>query len=334
MALRSILFFTFLMTVNLAACSALLPPEASPAVPTIATPSVTPTIIQTEAPTATPIPTQTPIPLVPNFKHIIIVVFENKEFGTVVNNSRMPYFNQLARSYTLLTQFYAEIHPSLPNYLAMIGGDTFGVTFDCTSCIEEATTLPDLIESAGLTWITYQEDMPSPCFAGPESGNYAMKHNPFVYFKPIRLDTERCKRSIVPLTQLSVDLAAGALPNFVFITPNLCNDAHDCPINIADSWLKGLMDQLLPPLDTEGKPYLIVLTWDEGQGNHSCCGLPAEAGGRIATILISPQVKNGFEDATPYTHYSLLKTISEAWHLRYLGHAADADNVLITAPWK
>ena len=216
----------------------------------------------------------------------------------------------------------------------MIGGDTFGVTFDCTSCIEDGTTLPDLIEAKGLTWKTYQEDMPSPCFAGAEAGNYAIKHNPFLYFKPICLDAARCNRSIVPFTQLSVDLAAGTLPNYVFITPNLCNDAHDCPVKIADGWLKGLMAQLLPPLDAEGTPFLIVLTWDEGQGNHSCCGLPPEAGGRIATILISPQVKNGFEDATPYTHYSLLKTISEAWHLSYLGHAADADNALITAPWK
>jgi hypothetical protein len=92
--------------------------------------------------------------------------------------------------------------------------------------------------------------------------------------------------------------------------------------------------QLLPPLDAEGEPYLVIVTWDEGQGNHSCCGLPTEAGGRIATILLSPQVKNGYEDATPYSHYSILKTIAEAWHLPYLGHAADADTALIIAPWK
>ena len=87
-------------------------------------------------------------------------------------------------------------------------------------------------------------------------------------------------------------------------------------------------------LDLEGDPYLIVLTWDEGQGNHSCCGLPADAGGRIATVLISPQVKAGFQDGTPYTHYSLLKTIAELWHMPYIGHAADPENVLITAPRK
>jgi phospholipase C len=273
---------------------------------------------------------------VPNFKHILIVIFENKEFGTVVDNYHMPYFNKLAKSYTLLTQYYAVTHPSLPNYIALIGGDTLGITFDCTSCAapNHAQSLPDLIEASGRTWKTYQEDMPSPCFTGAEAGKYAMKHNPFIYFMPIRLDVKRCDQDIVPFTQLSYDISTGALPNFMFVTPNLCNDAHDCAVDVADAWLQNFMGQIMPPLDQEGKPYLIVITWDEGQGNHSCCGLPASAGGRIATILVSPQAKNGFQDATPYSHYSLLKTIEAAWGLPYLVHAADAQTSLITAPWK
>jgi acid phosphatase len=262
------------------------------------------------------------------------VVFENEEFGTVFGSDKMPYFNKLARSYTLLTQYYAITHPSLPNYLAMIGGDTFDITFDCTSCNVNNQSLPDLIEASGRTWKTYQEDMPSSCFSGAESGKYAMKHNPFIYFMPIRLDAQRCNQSIVPLTQLSSDIAAGALPNFIFVTPNMCNDAHDCDLRIADTWLQGFMNRLMPALDQSDKSYLIVLTWDEGQGNHSCCGLPAEAGGRIATILVSPQAKSGFQDSTPYTHYSLLKTIATAWGLPFLKHAADAQTSIIVAPWK
>lgn len=334
MDLRRFIMEASILPFILTACTAL--PSSGQVVKNTTTisPSITPSVVPSMEPTITPAPTETPVQLIPNFTHIITIVFENKEFGTVIGNPQMPYFNHLAKSYTLLTQFYAVTHPSLPNYLAMISGGTYGVTFDCTSCIEDGVTLPDLIEGRGLSWKTYQEDMPSPCFAGAESSNYAMKHNPFVYFKPIRLDLERCKRSIVPFTQLFVDLAAGALPNYVFITPNQCNDAHDCPIDITDNWLKAFMGQIQPPLDADGYPYLIILTWDEGQGNHSCCGMPDEAGGRIATVLISPQVKNGFEDATPYTHYSLLKSISEAWHLTYLGHAADAENVLILAPWK
>jgi hypothetical protein len=136
------------------------------------------------------------------------------------------------------------------------------------------------------------------------------------------------------MLEFYADLAGGSLPDYVFITPNLCNDAHDCGLGIADDWLKGLMMVLLPALDRTDQPYLVILTWDEGQGEHSCCGLPAEAGGRVATILVSPQAKSGFEDPTPYTHYSLLKTIAASWGLAYLGHAADDSNVLITAPWK
>lgn len=289
----------------------------------------------TSAPTAAPSPsaTVTASP-VPAFAYIAMVVFENKEFGTVMNNPKMAYFNQLAESYTLLTQEYGVAHPSLPNYLALISGDTFGVNFDCTKCLYDAKTLPDQIEASGRTWKSYQEDMPSACYEGPDYGNYAMKHNPFMYFQSIRLDTKRCAQDVVPMGQLYSDIAAGSLPNFMFITPNLCNDAHDCGMQTADEWLQGLMKVLQPALDSKGKPYLIILTWDEGQGDHSCCGLPPAAGGRVATILVSPQAKSGLQDDTPYSHYSLLKTIEAAWSLEYLGHAADEQTALITAPWK
>ena len=327
-----LIFAVMLAGLCLSSCSPVMPTTLPPSPTATPIPSLTPTLHLSPTTTST----ATPPPLVPNFEHIVIVVFENREFGSVIGNAKMPYFNTLANSYTLLTQYYAVTHPSLPNYLAMIGGDTFGITFDCISCPipVDKKSLPDLIEASGRTWKTYQEDMPSPCFSGTESGNYAIKHNPFIYFMAIRLDAKRCAQSIVPLTQLPADIAAGALPNFIFVTPDMCNDAHDCDVPIADNWLKNFMNVLMPPLDQSGKPYLIVLTWDEGQGNHSCCGLPAEAGGRIATILISPQAKNGFQDSTPYTHYSLLKTIETAWGLPYLNHAADTQTSIMVAPWK
>ncbi|HUI89266.1 MAG TPA: alkaline phosphatase family protein [Anaerolineales bacterium] len=321
-----------LLCLSLSACS----PAASIAPLASATASPPPTSTPPPPPSPVATASSTPAALVPDFAHIVIVVFENKEFGTVVDNYHMPYFNKLAQSYTLLTQYYAVTHPSLPNYLAMIGGDTFGITYDCTICTvpNYAQSLPDQIETSGRTWRTYQEDMPSACFTGAEAGNYAMKHNPFIYFMPIRLNSQRCTQSIVPFAQLSSDIASGALPNFIFVTPNMCNDAHDCAIDIADAWLQKFMGQIMRPLDQGRQPYLIVITWDEGQGNHSCCGLPAEAGGRIATILVSPQAKAGFQDDTPYSHYSLLKTIESAWGLPYLGHSADAQTSVIVAPWK
>jgi len=285
--------------------------------------------------TSTPNTSLTPTssPLVPSFEYIVLIIFENKEFGTVIGNRDMPLYNRMAQENTLLAQFYAVSHPSLPNYIALIGGDTFGIRSDCRDCFVNAPSLPDLIEASGRTWKTYQEGMPQPCYLG-NAHNYAQKHNPFVYFDPIRLNQTRCERSVVPFTNLSTDIQAKTLPNFIFVTPNLCNDAHNCSLGVADAWLGDLLTVLVPALDASGKPYLVVLTFDEGQGDHSCCGLPEETGGRIPVVLLSPLVKDAFQDDTSYTHYSLLKTISESWGLSYLGHAADESNVLITAPWK
>ncbi|MDD2921424.1 MAG: alkaline phosphatase family protein [Anaerolineales bacterium] len=296
-----------------------------------------PTASATSTPNVTPMPaaSATPIPLVPNFSHVVIIIFENKEFGSVIGNRNMPYFNLLADTYALLAQHYAPTHPSLPNYLSLIGGDTFNVADNCGSsdCYINAPSLPDLIEASGRTWKTYQDDMPEPCFTG-DTLRYVRKHNPFIFFDAIRLNEERCRRSVVPLAQLDADLAANDLPNFIFITPDICYSAHDCALDLADNWMKEQIEKIYPALDATGEPFLIILTWDEGQGDHSCCGLPESAGGRVATILISPQARPNFQDHTPYSHYSILKTISEAWGLPYLGHAADKETTLITAPWR
>jgi hypothetical protein len=322
------------LLVLLVACAPIPPvpimPSPIPSAPFTLTP-IAPAVTLTPIPSLTP--TVTPKPLIPNFDNIVIIMFENKEFGTVIGNSLMPNYNKLAREYTLLTQYYAVTHPSLPNYIALIAGDTFGIDTNCSNCFINAPSLPDLIEATGRTWKTYQEDMPKPCYLG-DTNLYVQKHNPFIYFDLIRLDSARCERSIVPLTALQTDIETASLPNFIFITPNLCNDAHDCDLDVADAWLTELLGRLVPALDATGESYVVIMLFEEGQGTHSCCGLPLEAGGRVPVVLYSPLVRNGFEDPTPYTHYSLLKMISAAWGLPYLGHAADDSNVLITAPWK
>jgi phospholipase C len=321
-----------LLLISLLIVSCVPSPVTAPAVTPLNVTQIIP-VTQTSTPPNTPTLTPAPEVLVPNFQHIVIVIFENREFGSVIGNPKMPYFNILASSYTLLTEHYATTHPSLPNYISLISGDTFDIHSDCEDCFVDAPSLPDLIEKSGRTWKTYQEYMPEPCYLG-STLRYVQKHNPFIYFNPIRLDAKRCAQSIVPLTQLELDIASKSLPNFIFITPDICHTAHDCGLDQADAWLKTMMDTLVVALDATNESYLIILTWDEGQGNHSCCGLPPLAGGRVATVLISPQVKTAFQDDTPYSHYSILKTIAEAWSLPYLGHAADAETALITAPWK
>jgi acid phosphatase len=271
---------------------------------------------------------------VPDFEHIVLVVFENKSFDTVIGNPMMPTLNRLASENTLLTTYYATRNPSLPNYIALVGGDTFGIETDCIDCFVDAPGLPDLIEASGRTWKTYQESMPEPCFLG-DVLLYRQKHNPFIYFDSIRDNHTRCEESVVPLTALRTDIEAKSLPNFIFITPNMCHDSHNCPLIVADSWLDNLLRTLNPALEATRQPYLIVVMFEESRkGDPVCCGLPEPGGGHVPVILLSPQAKANFEDSTPYTHYSLLKTISEAWNLPYLGHAADENITVITAPWK
>jgi phospholipase C len=285
--------------------------------------------IPTPGPSPTPSPAEAKIPV---FDHIIMILFENRDFQQVIGSSEMPTFNQLAAQNVLLTQYYAVTHPSLPNYIALIGGDTFGITSDCTDCFINQTSLPDLIEASGRTWKTYQEDLPSPCFVG-NSGDYAQKHDPFIYFDPIRNNPDRCKHDIVSLKDLNQDLAAKQLPNFAFIMPNLCNSAHDCSLTVADHWLSQVIQELQAS-QALGQSYLIFITFDESSSdNSSCCGLPDEAGGRVPAVLISPQAKSGYKDETPLSHYGLLKTILVSWKLPELGFTAQSTTQAITAPW-
>ncbi|HMN62759.1 MAG TPA: alkaline phosphatase family protein, partial [Anaerolinea sp.] len=246
----------------------------------------------------------------------------------------MPNFNRLAARYSLLSQYYGVTHPSLPNYLALIGGDIFGIHRNCEDCFVDQPKLADLIEQSGRTWKTYQEGLPAPCFMGSR-GDYAQKHNPFIYFDSIRLNEARCQAHVVGLDQLSTDLAADALPNFAFITPDLCHSGHDCDRIQVDTWLSGLVDQLQasPAL---GQNSLIAITFDEASGDDqsTCCGLPPPGGGRVATVLISPLVRESFVDNTPYSHYSLLKTIAQAWGLPLIGRAADPQTNAILAPFQ
>lgn len=269
---------------------------------------------------------------VPVFSHVIIIMLENHGYNQVISNGDMPNFNRFAKEFTLLTQDYAVAHPSLPNYLALISGSTHGITSDCGNCFIDATTLANLVDAKQMTWKTYQEGIPSPCYVGFKP-NYSLNHDPFVYFNSIRNNQALCDSHVVPFTQMQADINTGSFPNFAFISPNLCNAAHNCNLATADKWIGETIGTLMksPVYDQNT---LIVVTFDEGDGNASCCGLPREAGGRVATLLISPLVKSGFEDSTPYSHYSILKTISDSWGLEQLGHAADQATSLIVAPWK
>jgi hypothetical protein len=259
---------------------------------------------------------------VPRFRHVLVVVFENKERGTIVGNPAAATFTALARRYASLTAYDAVAHPSLPNYLALVSGSTQGITSDCTSCVVDAANLADELEHAGLTWKTYAEGLPAPGYTGASAGTYAKKHDPFLYFKDIA-DSPARRTRVVPFTRLASDLAAGRLPDYALIVPNLCNDMHDCPVSTGDRWLRNDIVPLL------GRPQLadsvVFVVFDEGSTGIG-------GGGHVAAMALGPLVRPGAQFRRASGHYALLRTVEDAWGLPRLGESARARP--ITSIWR
>jgi len=229
-------------------------------------------------------------------------------------------------------------------------------------------TLPDQLDAAGLTWKGYMEDMgkdprreratcghapvgrPDNTEIATAQDKYAARHNPFVYFHTIIDDPERCDAHVVNLDALPTDLAnAATTPNYVFITPNLCNDGHDpeCAdggpggLQAADTFLRKWVPLITgsPAFKQDG---LLVVTFDESagqgpEGSTACCserplasarrpaGVLGPGGGRVGAVLLSPFIKPGTVSSAAYNHYSLLRTIEDIFGLGYLGYAAEPD---------
>ena len=251
---------------------------------------------------------------------------ENEESNSLIGNSAAPYINGLAASYGLATQYYAISHPSLPNYLTLTACSTFGISSDCTTCWVGATNLADQIEASGRSWKAYLEDMPSACFIG-DAYPYMQKHNPWIYYNDIRTNAPRCNAHVVPFSRLGADLGAGSVPNYVWITPNMCNDMHDCSIATGDTWLSRQVPAILNSTAFLNGGVLFI-TWDEGSTNVGCC--TNAAGGRVAALVISPLARTGFQSSVAETHYSLLKTIEDSWNLPRLGGAGCACTVAMS----
>lgn len=257
--------------------------------------------------------------------HVVVIVLENKEYGDVIGSRQAPYTNRLARRYGLATRSYGIRHPSLPNYLALTSGSTQGITSDCTDCQVSSRNIVDQMESAGVSWKAYLEDMPGPCFHGAFSGGYAKKHNPFAYYDDVAGNPARCRR-MVPLTQLAADLRSASLPTYAWISPNLCNDSHDCNVRTGDRFLARTVPALLSALGPHG---FLVVTYDEGVTGAGCC---ADAhGGHIATIVAGPDVRRGAREAQPVDHYGVLRTIEDALGVDHLSGAARARNGSLAA---
>ena len=252
---------------------------------------------------------------VPDFEHVVVIVFENKNEPQVVGAGAAPTFTTMARRYAQLMRYGALTHPSLPNYLALVSGSTHGIHSNCTTCVVAALNLADTLEAARRSWKAYAEGLPRSGWTGASAGLYAKKHMPFLYFRDVVSSPSRRQR-VVPLRQLTTDLATGTLPDFALLVPNLCNSMHDCSVRTGDRWLA----RQLPPL-LRLPATVVFITFDEGAG-----------GNRLAALALGTAVQPGTRVTARTGHYALLRTIETAWGLPLLGHSASAKP--ITGIWR
>ena len=243
------------------------------------------------------------------YEHVIWILFENHSYRSIIGSSAAPYLNGLAGLCGLATNYSAVAHPSLPNYIALTSGSTQGITDD-GSPSQHPLDVPSIfgqLPHGGSR--SLQESMPANCSLG-SSGRYVARHNPEAYYTNIRAD---CGAYDVPLGNVA-DISA----RFTFVTPNLCNDMHDCSVATGDAWLSGFLPQLLASTEYGGGKTAIFITFDEGAGS---------GGQQVATLVVAPPVRPGARSDTPYTHYSLLRTTEEMLGLGFLGNAASATSM-------
>jgi phosphatidylinositol-3-phosphatase len=257
----------------------------------------------------------------PHYRHVVWIWLENEDFGSVVGAPQAPYENRLAQECGLATNYDAVSHPSLPNYLAATGGSTFGITDDGDPSVHQLTgaSIFSQVEAAGLTWGAYAESMPSVC-ALTGTDLYAPRHNPAVYYVGIR---PSCAVHDVALGTATSGpwasaIAAGTLPSFSFVTPNLCDDGHDCSVATADQWLAQFLGAVFSSPAYQAQDTVVFVTYDEGTGPVN----------QVATIVVGPSVVPGTMSATAFSHYSLLRTTEELLGLTPLGEAQQATSMI------
>ncbi|MFB9237603.1 alkaline phosphatase family protein [Plantactinospora siamensis] len=295
--------------------------------------------------------------------HVFVIMMENHSREQILdpNNAGTPHLRALASTYGSAMNYYGVTQPSQPNYIAVTSGSTWGSAANNNNQgpFLDHTNIVDQFEDNHVSWKAYMESAPYPGYLGGRymdpngSGAYAPGHNPFVLYPSIVNNPSRLNK-VVPLTYLDADIAANKVPEFVWITPNLCHDMHMGPgcdtldetqleqlgDNFVDQQVKKIMSS---PAWTGNST--IFITYDEGPGGEYCCdSLPVTAGdlsknpevhggGNVPMIVVSRQGARGYTNTVKYNHYSLLRTIEENWKLGYLGFASDSRQVKSLTPY-
>jgi phosphatidylinositol-3-phosphatase len=250
---------------------------------------------------------------------VFTIVFENRDDSQVLR-PEVPTFFALANQYATADAYITDIHPSLPNYIMMTSGSIQGIDNSegpSHNATDDRNNLGEQLDAAGVKWRAYMEDMGSPCRL-ISAGKYAVNHNPFVYYTSLSNDPARCNDRVVDFrAHFDKDLAAGEY-RYMWITPNMCNNMHDCAPSAADAWLKNTAAKIMASPGYKNGGVLFIL-FDEGYIRV----LGAEA--NLAAIIVSERLaKRPAKSNTRFDHRSYLATVQDIFGLPRLPTTRDA----------
>jgi hypothetical protein len=233
-------------------------------------------------------------------QHVIWVLMENKASAKVVGSPSAPYLSGVGRRCGIATNDHGVAHPSLPNYIALTSGSTHGITDDNNPKVHPVAgpSIFSQVAGSGRTWRSYEESMPSNC-RRTNAVKYAVRHNPATYYTGLNAT---CPAADVPYPQLAKDLSANRLPAFSFVTPNLCDDMHDCGIGSGDAWLSRELPKILDSSAYRSGTTAVFITWDED--DHT-------SGNQIPLYVVAPSVRPGTVSGTSFQHPALLNATEQ-----------------------
>jgi acid phosphatase len=251
--------------------------------------------------------------LIPQSKHIVIVMEENQSYATVVGNTgSWPNLNTLIGTGALPTNYYANSHPSIGNYFMLTTGQLL-TTDDSSTAVWNVDNLARRMLASGVSFRVYAEGI-TQGYLGGDTGLYVIRHNPFAMLSDVADNPQVANECIWPFMQFATDLASGTLPEFSFIVPNLDDDAHNGTPLQADAWLQT---NVATPLSTSaafasGGDGILIVAFDEAVDTDTTNG-----GGHVAPVFWGPNVKAGYKQtsSTVYQHQSMLRTVMDALRL-------------------
>lgn len=265
---------------------------------------------------------------VPSSRTVFVVILENKNYADVVGSASMPYFNGLVAQGALATSYYADVHPSIGNYLMMTTGNIETTDDNFSGVISDDNLARELV-TAGKSWKVYAESIPSVGYTGGDAVPYLRHHNPFSYFSDVQ-QTPSQAANMVPLSQLATDLSSGNLPNVAFVIPNAYDDGHSCAPSMTcttqqelvqtDNFLKGNLPAILSSSAFQGSG-LMAVVWDESENDIT------NGGGKVAALFLGTNVKAGFQSTQTYQHQNLLRLICDSVGAKAPGLGAAAKTI-------